>query len=172
MIYGDVQGPEAMAKRVGLAYDLKQFRYNEIEKGRLQQLQKKVDQKHATLDWGIPLEQLPVLDWDEFATKSRSTNKALVAIGGVIHDVSDFIKEHPGGKAFILSAIGKDATAIFNGGVYQHSNAAHNLLSKMRVGILRGGCEVEQWKYVMSEGKRSLGIDSEQLQIDHVGNPR
>lgn len=159
-------------KQVGLAYDLKQFRYNEIEKGRLQQLQKKVDQKRATLDWGIPLEQLPVLDWDEFATKSRSTNKALVAIGGVIYDVSDFIKEHPGGRAFISSAIGKDATAIFNGGVYQHSNAAHNLLSTMRVGILRGGCEVEQWKYVMSKGKRSLGIDSEQPQIDHAGNSR
>lgn len=95
-----------------------------------------------------------------------------MAIGGVIHDVSDFIKEHPGGKAFIVSAIGKDATAIFNGGVYQHSNAAHNLLSKMRVGILRGGCEVEQWKYVSSEGKRTLGIDSEQPQFDHAGNLR
>ncbi|KAG2021825.1 hypothetical protein GB937_004373 [Aspergillus fischeri] len=159
-------------KQLGLAYDLKQFRYNEIEKGRLQQLQKKVDQKRATLDWGIPLEQLPVIDWDEFATKSRSTNKALVAIGGVIHDVSDFIKEHPGGKSFISSAIGKDATAMFNGGVYQHSNAAHNLLSTMRVGILRGGCEVEQWKCVTSEGKRPLGIDSEQPQVDHAGNPR
>jgi stearoyl-CoA desaturase (delta-9 desaturase) len=46
----------------------------------------------------------------------------------------------------IGSAIGKDATAIFNGGVYNHTNAAHNLLSTMRIGVLRGGVEVETWK--------------------------
>jgi stearoyl-CoA desaturase (delta-9 desaturase) len=67
-------------------------------------------------------------------------------VAGVIHDVSGFIADHPGGKALIASAVGKDATAMFNGGVYEHSNAAHNLLSMMRVGILRGGQEVEVWK--------------------------
>lgn len=70
----------------------------------------------------------------------------LVAIAGVIHDVSLFVEEHPGGRSLIKSAIGKDATGIFNGGVYEHSNAAHNLLSTMRVGVLRGGQEVEVWK--------------------------
>lgn len=145
-------------EKLGLAYDLKQFLQNEIEKGRLQQLQKKLDQKRATLDWGIPLHELPVMDWDDFAAESKSAGgKALVAIGGVIHDVTGFIKGHPGGKALISSAIGKDATAIFNGGVYTHSNAAHNLLSTMRVGILRGGCEVEIWKKrAQSEGKNSM----------------
>ncbi|EEU33459.1 uncharacterized protein NECHADRAFT_73308 [Fusarium vanettenii 77-13-4] len=139
-------------KQLGLAYDLKQFRQNEIEKGRVQQLQKKLDQKRATLDWGIPLEQLPVVHWDDFVADSKN-GKALVAIAGVIHNVADFIKDHPGGKALISSAVGKDATAIFNGGVYNHSNAAHNLLSAMRVGILRGGCEVEIWKRAEFENK-------------------
>ncbi|KAH0128660.1 fatty acid desaturase, partial [Aureobasidium melanogenum] len=138
-------------KKLGLAYDLKQFRQNEIEKGRLQQLQKKVDQKRATLDWGIPISQLPVFSWEEFVAQARSNGQALVAIGGVIHDIAPFIKEHPGGKALIMSAIGKDATAIFNGGVYQHSNAAHNLLSTMRVGIVHGGGEVEIWKKTRAE---------------------
>jgi stearoyl-CoA desaturase (delta-9 desaturase) len=32
-----------------------------------------------------------------------------VAIAGVIHDVTDFVNEHPGGKALIKSAIGNDA---------------------------------------------------------------
>jgi stearoyl-CoA desaturase (delta-9 desaturase) len=50
-----------MWKQMGLAYDLKQFRSNEIEKGRLQQQQKKLDQKRSKLDWGVPLEQLPVM---------------------------------------------------------------------------------------------------------------
>lgn len=139
-------------KMLGLAYDLKQFRANEIEKGRVQQLQKKLDQKRATLDWGTPLEQLPVISWDDFVAESKN-GKALVAIAGVIHDVTDFIKDHPGGKALISSAIGKDATSIFNGGVYNHSNAAHNLLSTMRVGVLRGGCEVEIWKRAQFENK-------------------
>ncbi|KAH7113387.1 hypothetical protein EDB81DRAFT_921885 [Dactylonectria macrodidyma] len=139
-------------KQLGLAYDLKQFRQNEIEKGRVQQMQKKLDQKCATLDWGTPLEQLPVVHWDDFVADSKN-GKALIAIAGVIHNVPDFIKDHPGGKALISSAIGKDATAIFNGGVYNHSNAAHNLLSTMRVGVLRGGCEVEIWKRVQFENE-------------------
>ncbi|KAI4619637.1 stearoyl-CoA 9-desaturase [Alternaria metachromatica] len=129
-----------------LTYDLKTFRSNEIEKGRLQQQQKALDKKRSMLDWGVPLAQLPVISWDDFQTQASAKGAALVAIAGVIHDVSPFIADHPGGKTLIKSAIGKDATAVFNGGVYEHSNAAHNLLSTMRVGILRGGQEVEVWK--------------------------
>ncbi|KAI4603160.1 stearoyl-CoA 9-desaturase [Pestalotiopsis sp. 9143b] len=157
-------------KKLGLAYDLKQFRSNEIEKGRVQQLQKKLDRKRATLDWGTPLDQLPVIHWDDFVAESKN-GKALVAIAGVIHDVTDFIKDHPGGKALISSAIGKDATAIFNGGVYLHSNAAHNLLSTMRVGVLRGGCEVEIWKRAQSENKDSIVVnDSTGQRIVRAGD--
>jgi stearoyl-CoA desaturase (delta-9 desaturase) len=159
-----------MWKWLGLAHDLKQFRTNEIEKGRVQQLQKKLDQKRAILDWGTPLDQLPVIGWDDFVDQSKD-GKALTVIAGVIHDVGDFIKEHPGGKALISSAIGKDATAIFNGGVYLHSNAAHNLLSTMRVGVLRGGCEVEIWKRAQSENKDTAYInDSTGQRIIRAGN--
>lgn len=140
-------------KQLGLAHDLKEFRSNEIEKGRVQQLQKKLDQKRSTLDWGVPLENLPVIEWDDFQEQSKKDGKALIAVAGVVHDVSAFISEHPGGKAMINSGVGKDATAMFNGGVYMHSNAAHNLLSTMRVGVLRGGCEVEIWKKAQRESK-------------------
>jgi len=128
-------------KQLGLAYDLKHFCQNEIEKGRVQQMQKILDQKYAALEWGVPLKQLPVIHWDDFASESKN-RKHLIAIAGVVHDVTNFIKDHPGGKALISSAVGKDATTIFNGGVYNHSNAAHNLLSTMRVGVIRSGCEV------------------------------
>ncbi|KLJ06872.1 acyl-CoA desaturase [Blastomyces silverae] len=137
-------------KQVGLAHHLKQFRSNEIEKGRLQQLQKKVDRTRLRLDWGRPLEELPVMEWEEYVEQAQG--RGLVAIAGVVHDVTGFIKEHPGGKAMIQSGIGKDATAIFNGGIYNHSNAAHNLLSTMRVGVIRGGAEVEIWKRASKEG--------------------
>ncbi|KAI9691283.1 MAG: stearoyl-CoA 9-desaturase [Bogoriella megaspora] len=142
-------------KQVGLAYDLKQFRSNEIEKGRLQMKQKKLDQARSKLDWGVPLEQLPVLEWDEFTDQAKN-GRALIAVAGVVHDVSEFIKHHPGGKAIISSMLGKDATAAFNGGVYMHSNAAHNLLSTMRVGVIRGGMEVEIWRRAQKENKDVL----------------
>jgi stearoyl-CoA desaturase (delta-9 desaturase) len=57
----------------------------------------------------------------------------LVAVAGVIHDVTGFVEDHPGGKSLIKSVVGKDATGVFNGGVYEHSNAAHNLLATMQV---------------------------------------
>lgn len=139
-------------KQMGLAYDLKQFKQNEIEKGRVQQQQKKLDQKRSKLDWGVPLDALPVMEWDDFQDQAKN-GRGLIAVAGVVHDVTEFIKVHPGGKAMINSGIGKDATAMFNGGVYMHSNAAHNLLSTMRVGVIRGGCEVEIWKRAQRENK-------------------
>jgi stearoyl-CoA desaturase (delta-9 desaturase) len=155
-------------KQLGLAYDLKQFKSNEIEKGRLQQLQKKIDQKRAKLDWGVPLDQLPVMEWDDFVDQAKN-GRGLIAVAGVVHDVTDFIKDHPGGRAMIGSGIGKDATAMFNGGVYMHSNAAHNLLSTMRVGVIRGGCEVEIWKRAQKEEKGELVRDNHGERIVRAG---
>lgn len=131
-------------KFLGLASDLKTFSQNEIDKGKLQQEQKKLDRRYNVLDWGKPLTVLPLMEWDDFIDESKT--RALVAVAGLVHDVTDFVDEHPGGKALISTAIGKDATAMFNGGVYYHSNAARNLLAKYRVGIIRGGGEVEIWK--------------------------
>jgi stearoyl-CoA desaturase (delta-9 desaturase) len=158
-----------MWKQMDLAYDLKQFRFNEIEKGRIQQLQKKIDRKRATLDWGIPIEQLPVMEFEEFQQECRN-GRALTLIAGVVHDITDFIKDHPGGRAMISSGIGKDATAVFNGGVYDHSNAAHNLLSNFRIGVVRGGCEVEIWKQAAKENKETApAIDSNNKKIVRAG---
>lgn len=74
--------------------------------------------------------------------------------------------EHPGGRHLLKKNIGKDATTAFFGGVYDHSNAAHNvsschldfnsrlltlvyqLLAMMRVGVLRGGLEIESEKAI------------------------
>ena len=96
-------------KKFGLANNLKTFSSNAIEIGRLQQKQKKLDQQRSKLDWGIPLEQLPLITWDDYLDQSKN-GRALVAIAGVVHDVSNFIKEHPGGQAIISSGIGKDVS--------------------------------------------------------------
>ncbi|KAL4893081.1 fatty acid desaturase [Aspergillus ambiguus] len=130
---------------IGLAYNLKRFRQNEIDKSRLQQIFKKLRIKSKSLDWGQPLSQLPVMEWNEYQTRV-SEGQLLILIGGVVHDVSKFIQEHPGGELMIRSALGKDATTLFNGAVYAHSNAANNILDTLRVAVLRGGCEVEIFK--------------------------
>ncbi len=113
-------------KKLGLAGNLKQFRRNEIEKGRLQQEQKRLDQQQNALNekkgqlvWPVRLEDLPVVEWEEYEEQAK--DQTLVAVAGVVHDVGDFVRQHPGGEALIKSGIGKDATAMFNGGVYNRN---------------------------------------------------
>lgn len=130
---------------MGLAYHLKRFRQNEIDKSRIRESYKKLDIQSGRLDWGLPLIQLPVMGWIEYQDRTKS-GEALLLIDGVVYNVSGFISEHPGGEALIQTLLGKDARALFNGGVYDHSNAARGLLSTLRVAVLRGGCEVEVFK--------------------------
>jgi stearoyl-CoA desaturase (delta-9 desaturase) len=129
----------------GLAYDLKRFRHTEIEKGRIQQSRKRLDERGSKLDWGTPIAQLPIIEWEDYRRRVAE-GEMLLLLEGVVHEVSRFWQEHPGGKAFITSNLGGDATALFNGGVYNHSNAARNILATMRVAVLIGGVEVEERK--------------------------
>jgi stearoyl-CoA desaturase (delta-9 desaturase) len=110
------------------------------------------------------------MEWDDFKEQATTEGRALVAVAGVVHDVSGFIADHPGGRALIASGIGKDATAMFNGGVYNHSNAAHNLLSTMRVGVIRGGMEVEIWKRAQAEKEGGSIKDENGNRIIRAGN--
>jgi cytochrome b5-like protein len=59
--------------------------------------------------------------------QEQSQKRHLVLVSGFIHDVGSFIDEHPGGPHLLIKMIGKDATTAFFGGVYDHSNAAHNV---------------------------------------------
>lgn len=138
-------------RAIGLASHLKTFPSNEIKKGMVQQVQKNLDKSAAKLDWGTPIDQLPIISWELYCARAAA-GEQLVAIAGVVYDVGHFLHEHPGGSAILRSVMGKDATAHFNGGLYDHSRAAHNLLSTMRAAILRGGGEVEIWKG--EEGKK------------------
>lgn len=67
-----------------------------------------------------------------------------------------------GGGALIRTRLGKDATTAFHGGVYDHSNAAHNLLAMMRVGVIEGGYEVEHLK-------KKVGVFREEQQVPICG---
>lgn len=126
-----------ITSKLGLAYNLKRFSQNAIDQCRLQQKQKVLDRQRSKLNWGPQLSELPVWDKAEFFDQCKE-RKGLVIISGIVHDCSGFLTEHPGGQALLKTAFGKDATVAFNGGVYAHSNAAHNLLANMRVAVIKG----------------------------------
>ncbi|KAJ7621244.1 delta 9-fatty acid desaturase protein [Roridomyces roridus] len=125
----------ALCKHLGLATNLRTFPRNEIAKGALTMKLKHLKRIQDSLVW--PPKDLPVVTWEDFQEESQK--RPLILVSGFIHDVSDFVDQHPGGTSHLTMHSGKDMTASFFGGVYRHSNAAHNLMSMMRVGVLMGG---------------------------------
>jgi stearoyl-CoA desaturase (delta-9 desaturase) len=124
-------------QKIGLASHLKVFPDNEVKKGQLTMQLKRLRQTQEKLVWPTDSNDLPIVSWETFQEKAEK--RPLILIAGFVHDVSDFIEEHPGGAHLLVKMIGKDATTAFFGGVYDHSNAAHNLLAMKRVGVLDGG---------------------------------
>ncbi|THH19614.1 hypothetical protein EW146_g1579 [Bondarzewia mesenterica] len=123
--------------KVGLASHLKIFPDNEVRKGQLTMQLKRLRETQDGITWPEQVDHLPVISWQTF--QEQCDKRPLVLISGFIHDVSSFLDEHPGGRHMLAKYLGKDASTAFFGGVYDHSNAAHNLLSMMRVGVLAGG---------------------------------
>ncbi|KAJ3574410.1 hypothetical protein NP233_g1779 [Leucocoprinus birnbaumii] len=126
-----------VCEKLGFADNLKVCADNEIRKSEYTMQLNSLREKQGSIIWPVRTCNLPVLDWDAFQTLSQ--RQALIIVAGFIHDVTSFINEHPGGSAILISNVGQDATAAFFGGIYSHSNAAHNLLAMKRVGILQGG---------------------------------
>lgn len=134
----------AACAKLGFASQLRVFPSNEISKGRLAMKLKELKSLQDALSWPTPVETLPVVSWATFQEESKS--RPLILLSGFIHDVSSYIDQHPGGRHYLTANSGKDVTTLFFGGVYTHSNAAHNILSMMRVGILDGGVELSTTK--------------------------
>jgi len=126
---------------IGQTYDLKKFPENEVQKGQIQMHEKKIKKMKQGVDWGLAADELPIVSKDVFNELLREGYK-LVIVSEIVHDVTEFMGEHPGGKAILENMVGKDATRQFNGGVYEHSNGAHNLLSQMRIGRI---ANAEEW---------------------------
>lgn len=141
--------------KLGLAWNLKTFSQNAIEQGLLQQQQKKLDKLKKQLNWGKPVQELPVMDFEHFSKVAKQ--EGLILISGIVHNCKQFIKEHPGGQALIRASLGKDATKAFNGHVYAHLNAAHNLLATMRVAVLQDS-EVNANTFALQEEMMSKDV--------------
>ncbi|KAF7336370.1 Acyl-CoA desaturase [Mycena venus] len=126
-----------VCQQLGLASHLKVFPDNEVRKSQLTMQLKRLRETQESLAWPSDNNDLPVISWESFI--EQSAKHPLILISGFIHDLASFIDDHPGGAHWIIKYIGKDATTAFFGGVYNHSNAAHNLLAMKRVGVLHGG---------------------------------
>ncbi|KAJ3075269.1 hypothetical protein HDU98_008746 [Podochytrium sp. JEL0797] len=132
------------ASLVGLTYNLKMFPSNEIKKGRILMEEKEISNIKKTLNYGVPFEKLPVMTFDGVKEEIKRTGKMLLVVSNVVYDVSNFMEDHPGGKGFLKASIGRDATTSFNGGVYDHANAARNLMSQMRYATIEGTVPVSE----------------------------
>lgn len=123
----------------GLTYNLKTFSANEIKKGQAQMLEKRADDIKKTISFGKLIDELPAYTMEEFQAMVNSNDKKWILLDGMIYDVENF--DHPGGAKYLNTGIGRDMTKAFNGGIYNHSNGARNLLSAMRVGYIKGAID-------------------------------
>ncbi|KAI0052619.1 delta 9-fatty acid desaturase protein [Auriscalpium vulgare] len=150
----------ALCSLCGLASHLKKFPDGEIKKGELTMQLKQLKREQDGLVKPVDSTALPVVDWETF--QEQSTKTPLLLVSGFIHDVTDFLGAHPGGRELLEAKSGQDATTEFAGGVYDHSNAAHNLLAVMRVGVLHGGLqhmsERPPWRRweIIDHGERAI----------------
>lgn len=134
--------------KLGFASQLRVFPSNEISKGRLAMKLKELKCLQDALNWPTPVETLPVVSWATctsalhfpvyfscfkvlnlatYTVQEESKSRPLILLSGFIHDVSSFMDQHPGGRHYLTANSGRDVTALFFGGVYRHSNAAHNV---------------------------------------------
>jgi len=122
---------------MGLTYKLRVFPSNEIEKGKVHMKEKQLLKAKAKITYPPSIDTLPLMTWAQLKDGVKS-GKQLTVIDNLVHDITSFIPRHPGGKAFIESSVGCDATVRFHGetGIYKHSQAAIHLLSSYRVARL------------------------------------
>jgi len=123
----------------GWAYDLKTIAPEEVKKARIQMEQRQIDQEKAKLKLGKKYQNLPEITMDEF-NKRITKGECLVIINNVVHDVKNFVHEHPGGRQTLLNFVGQDVTGLFNGtqaGTHKHTSNAANYLNAMRMAFIK-----------------------------------
>lgn len=138
----------------GLIEDLSTTPGDLITQLRIQQRQKVLNKLKSKLNWGTPISKLPLITPTEFKrliSTSAHKDRIYIVIQNIIHDITPFMDQHPGGIPLLKASHGKDATKAFFGGVYSHLTAALNLLATMRIGYLDVGNDEEVWKQIVNE---------------------
>ncbi|KAG6618148.1 hypothetical protein I3842_Q124900 [Carya illinoinensis] len=68
----------------------------------------------------------------EEVVKHNNKNDCWIIVFGKVYDVTQFLRDHPGGDEVLISATGKDATDEFE--FVAHSNPAKDMMSKYYIG--------------------------------------
>jgi cytochrome P450 / NADPH-cytochrome P450 reductase len=84
-------------------------------------------------------DDLPEIGWDEILRHDRPGD-LWVAFGGFVYDVSEWMREHPGGADVLLSNHGRDATDAFV--EVMHSEEALARTEAFRIGRVRPGADL------------------------------
>ena len=96
--------------------------------------------------WSIPPHeavQLPVFTPSTLATSASTPSPLLLAVAGVVYDLSSFADDHPGGREVLDAFVGRDATDTFIESMHPYEEVWEQM-KDMRVGILRGEEQQEQ----------------------------
>lgn len=81
----------------------------------------------------LPLVMSQIYKQSEVAERNGKNGAPVwIIYKGNVYDVTDFVKDHPGGADLILEKAGKDATKAFNGA--GHSSDAVNDMKKYKIG--------------------------------------
>ena len=153
-----------MLYQLGLVGDVAKAPQSLVTQLQIQQQQHVLNHLKSQLNWGTPISKLPMISTKEFrklCNSASSENRIFIVIQNIIHDITPFMDQHPGGLPLLKASHGKDATKAFYGGVYGHLTAAVNLLATMRIGVLDVGNDEEVWKRVArEEGQNNDDDDS------------
>jgi len=86
---------------------------------------------------------------DEVARHNNEKDLRIV-INGVVYNITEFYKEHPGGEEVLLQLAGQDATECFEN--VGHSYEAINLRENFKVGELVDGINFDKSKTITNTG--------------------
>lgn len=95
-----------------------------------------IQSKADKYSWGPSDKELPEISKEQYQALVR-TGKLLVAIDGLVYDISEYSENHPGGKKVLHAFVGRDATSAFNGGLNIHSDAAKRQARLLAVAKLK-----------------------------------
>lgn len=85
--------------KLGLVYNLKWIPDEEIEKARVQMQERFLAYEKAQIQFGKNYDQLPAMTMAQFTDRSKT--EKLIVIGGIVHDITTFVHDHPGNLEII-----------------------------------------------------------------------
>lgn len=130
-------------ERLGPAWDLHVTSPAEIERAKQRQFNIAEGIAHSP-----EIDELPQMEWQDDLDQA-SAGCCLVAMHGIVHDVTDFMADHPGGPELVQGYIGKDVTkAFYDEDTHVHSPYAETLMGNMRIAVT---CRQEG----LEEGKKA-----------------